>query len=274
VKIDKFYLFLIIILVFVSVVFWPTPKTPLVFDPGFSPSILTTTLPKKGFMVNYQKSLPILMYHYIRDPDLQSDGVGKNLSVSPSALEKHLKIIQSKGFKTATLADFANHKVFEPSVILTFDDGYGDFYTNAWPILTKYGARATVFVITDKIDRPGYLTSNQIQQLSSENIEIGSHSVSHPNLTNASDANINKQLEDSKVELEGITAKEVVSFCYPSGKYDEKVMQAVKKAGYSTAVTTDFDFASLEKYSIYALPRFRVKETTDLKQIFTDYHLK
>lgn len=213
------------------------------------------------------------MYHYIRDPDLQSDGVGKNLSVSPNSFESQLKIIQSKGLKTATLADFANNKVYEPSVILTFDDGYSDFYTHAWPILTKYGARATVFVITDKINRPGYLTSNQIQQLSSENIEIGSHSVSHPNLTNTGDANIKKQLEESKAELEGITAKEVVSFCYPSGKYNEKVMQAVKAAGFRAAVTTDFDIASLEKYTLYSLPRLRMKDTTNLTQIFNDYDL-
>lgn len=272
-KIDKFYLFLIIILIFASVVFWPTPRSPVIFDQSFSPSIIKTTLSDKDQLFNHQKSLPILMYHYIRDPDLQSDGIGKNLSVSPNSFESHLKIIQSKGFKTATLAEFATNKVYEPSVILTFDDGYSDFYTDARPILKKYGARATVFVITDKIDRPGYLTSNQIQQLSSENIEIGSHSVSHPNLTNTSDANIIKQLEESKTELEGITAKEVGSLCYPSGKYDEKVIQAVKIANYRAAVTTDFDIASLEKYTLYSLPRLRMKDTTDLVQIFKDYDL-
>ena len=141
------------------------------------------------------------------------------------------------------------------------------------PILKKYGARATVFVITDRINRPGYLSSNQIQELSSENIEIGSHSVSHPNLTNTGDANIKKQLEESKTELEGITAKEVVSFCYPSGKYNEKVMKAVKVAGFKAAVTTDFDIASLEKHTLYSLPRLRMKDSTNLEQIFNDYDL-
>lgn len=273
-KIDKFYFFLITILVCVLVIFWPIQKSLPFIDQNFSLFTITNPLSKEIVDVNHsQEAIPILMYHYIRDPDVQKSSIGKNLSVSPSSLEKHLKIIKAKGLTTTTLADWVNKKIVQPSIILTFDDGYSDFYTNAWPILKKYKARATIFIIKDKIDQPGYLTSNQIQKLSSQNVEIGSHSASHPNLTNISDANIKTQLEDSKSELEGITAKEVISFGYPSGKFDDRVIRAVKEAGYKIAVTTDSDVADLKNYTLYSLPRLRMKETTNFEKIFDDYNL-
>lgn len=271
-KIDKFYLVLVVVLLSSLIIFWPTRRSFLIFDQNtlfdLKPSSLTNTK-----RLSYQRQLPILMYHYIRQPNLQESNIGRNLSVSPSALEKQLQIIESHGLKTATLVEFIKNRILKPSVILTFDDGYRDFYTNAWPILKKYGARATIFVITDRIDQPGYLTSNQIQMLSSQNIEIGSHSVSHPNLTNASDLNVRKQLEDSKSEIESIIAKEVTSFSYPSGKYDERIIHAVLDAGYWSAVTTDSAAVFLDDYNLYSLPRLRVKETTDLEKMLDESNL-
>lgn len=272
-KIDKFYLVSTVILLSSLIIFWPIRRSFWIFDQNLSLFSLKPSFPKDTERLNYQRQLPILMYHYIREPNLQESNIGRNLSISPGALKKQLQIIESHGLKTATLAELTKNRILAPSVILTFDDGYTDFYTNAWPILKKYGARATVFIITDRIDQPGYLTANQIQTLSSQNIEIGSHSVSHPNLTNASDLNVQKQLEDSKSEIESIIAKEVTSFSYPSGKYDERIINAVFKAGYRSAVTTDSAAILLDDYNLYSLPRLRVKETIDLERMLDELNL-
>lgn len=224
--------------------------------------------------VGAPQEVPILMYHYVRDPDILpiEDSVGRSLSISSARLISNLNTIQAKGLKTATLRELAEGKINHPSVILTFDDGYEDFYRSGWPILKKYQAKATIFIISSKVGRPGYLSAGQIQELRHGGIEIGSHTVSHPNLTNTSAGNLEIQLNRSKTDLESIIGGKVVSFAYPSGQFNEKVIDQLKESGYISAVTTIEDVAQTENsnQSIYTLPRIRIKEKTDLRQILTD----
>lgn len=124
-------------------------------------------------------------------------------------------------------------------VVLTFDDGYKDFYTNAFPILKKYKFKSTIFIITDKVGQNGYMTWEDLSELSESGlVEIGSHSISHPDLSKTSESLQKEQLLKSKSEIETNLGIEVVSFCYPSGKYNETTLRLLPITGYKYAVTT------------------------------------
>jgi len=124
-------------------------------------------------------------------------------------------------------------------IILTFDDGYRDFYTDAYPILLKYRAKATVYVISGFIGFKNYMTKEQIREIAQNRlVEIGSHTVHHVSLKFAPIEEVQKELIESKNELSVLTGLPVISFAYPNGSYDDKAVNAVKEVGFKTAVAT------------------------------------
>ena len=111
-------------------------------------------------------------------------------------------------------------------ITFTFDDGCLSTYTKAFPILEKYSYPATVFIITSTLGEPGYMTIEQVLDLADKGWEIGSHTVSHPDLTQLTDYQLNYELLESKRYLESFGLK-VENFASPYGKYDERVIKAV-----------------------------------------------
>lgn len=127
-----------------------------------------------------------------------------------------------------------NLSVCPPQAMITFafDDGYLSTYTKAFPILQKYGYPGTVFVVTSYINQPGYLDAFQILELSKNGWEIASHSVTHSDLTQLSDAQLDYELRVSKEYLENLGLK-VESFACPYGKYDERTIKAISHYYFS-----------------------------------------
>jgi len=116
---------------------------------------------------------------------------------------------------------------------ITFDDGLESVYSIALPELENVGATATVFVISDLVGkryqgRP-VMTSQMLRSLVSKGWEIGSHTLTHPNLTELSDSQLMKEIKDSKKSLQDITSKKVVSLAYPFGAYDNRVKAIVAR---------------------------------------------
>jgi peptidoglycan/xylan/chitin deacetylase (PgdA/CDA1 family) len=153
--------------------------------------------------------------------------------------------LAQNGFHPITLEDlnaYLNGERGLPArpVILTFDDGYADFYTTALPILRRHDFRAVAYVVSGFIGRPGYMTAAQVQAADRAGIEIGSHTVDHVNLTTQSSGNLRYELTASKQALEHLLGHPVLSFCYPSGRFNARVVAAVRAAGYRDATTTMF----------------------------------
>ncbi len=210
-------------------------------------------------------SIPILMYHHIRDYDNPEDKIGTNLSVSPQEFINQLNLIENKGYKTVTFEEILNNHLPDKPIILTFDDGYLNFYQNAYPELKKRNLKAASYIITNSIGGGAYMNSNQIKEISNNGIEIGSHTISHPDLSKLSNEKAEREIFESKKILEVLLNKKIVSFCYPSGKYDETTKELVKDAGYSYAVTTNGGIAKLGSGD-YELNRYRVNKGTDISR--------
>lgn len=216
--------------------------------------------------------IPILMYHYIRDYNDSKDKIGTNLSVSPQKFEEQLRWLKDNNYQTInprdladpdkkSLSQISNLKL--KSVILTFDDGYRDAYTEAFPILKKYGFKGVFYIITDYVEKPEHASWNELKQMKQEGMIIGSHTVSHPDLTKQYQNGLVKQLKESKITLEETLAIQVSDFCYPAGKFDEDVIAVLKETGYQTATTTQFGIAD-QNSDLLKLPRIRMTNETNL----------
>ena len=184
--------------------------------------------------------IPVICYHSInKDPSGKSP-----IIISPEKFRQHLKAIKDNGYTTLTMTQFNDYilgdkPIPEKSVLLTFDDGYMDNYTNAFPILKEFNMNATIFVISSYLDGKEYMSPSNVKEMSDYGIDIESHTVSHLRLSELSYEQQLNELKNSKDALEKLTNKPVVSIAYPEGKYNEDTTKAVKEAGYSMGFTID-----------------------------------
>jgi peptidoglycan/xylan/chitin deacetylase (PgdA/CDA1 family) len=207
-------------------------------------------------------SMPILMYHHIRDFNDPTDAIGTNLSVPPKKFADQLDLLKSKGYTTITLRDLDKKSIPAKPIILTFDDGYDNFYLNAYPELKKRGMTATIFIITGDIGKSEYMNESEIKELNSNGIEVGSHTISHPDLRTLSTAKAQNEIANSKETLEKLLGNKVISFCYPSGKFTEETVSILKNSGYEFAVTTNSKLTTFE--NLLELNRYRVNNDTSI----------
>jgi peptidoglycan/xylan/chitin deacetylase (PgdA/CDA1 family) len=209
-------------------------------------------------------SIPILMYHYIRVVTDPNDELGFNLSVTPDKFAKDLDYLQDRGYTTINFSDIENGNIPEKSIILTFDDGYEDFYRNAYPELKKRGMTAVSFIIVNK-NSEGYMKREEIKELSDNGIEIGSHTLSHPDLSTLTKERAKKEITESKTKLEEIINRKVISLCYPSGKFTEETSDIAKEADYQFATTTKSGIGQFK--TPFSLSRYRMGPNTDISRL-------
>ena len=189
--------------------------------------------------------VPILMYHYVSaNPRYPGDPVRTCLSVTPAAFAAQLRYLRKAGYITITLDDLAralrDRAPLPPKpVILTFDDGYQDFFDNAYPLLKQYDDRATVYIITGKVGHPGYMTWDELRTLSASLLmTIGAHTRTHPDLALLSPRRSWDELAGSKADLEARLGMAVRHLAYPAGEYSPATIEQAAEIGFETAVTT------------------------------------
>lgn len=207
-------------------------------------------------------SLPIIMYHHIRDFNDPNDQIGTNLSLSPTDFAKQLDLIIERGYTTINFQNILENNIPSKSVILTFDDGYENFYQNAYPELKKRNMKAISYVIVNNIGKGNYMNREQIIEIEQNGIEIGSHTLSHPDLAISSDTKATKEIVDSKAYLESLVGKKIISICYPSGKHSSATEDIIQNAGYIFAVTTKSGIAAFA--NPFILNRYRVNNGTSI----------
>ncbi len=187
--------------------------------------------------------LPILMYHYIRNPpSTRTDMLGYRLSVSPQVFQSQMDWLEANGYHPV---DFNDVRAYFSGVrplptkplVITLDDGYTDLYTTAFPILAAHRFKAVAYIVSSFVGQPRYVTRDQILEMDGGGIEIASHTVDHADLARSSFASVTFQVVQSKRWLEQLVGHPVIDFAYPSGQFNAQAIAALKLAGYDTAVT-------------------------------------
>jgi len=203
------------------------------------------------------------MYHHIGDPPPGVRGHEIELWVGREAFAAQMAYVGKAGYQVVSAGELAagfqrERGLPRKPLVLTFDDGYEDFYTQAWPVLREHGLTATIFVCSGIVGRAGHLTWDQLRQLVAAGIEVGSHGVTHRPLTTMTPAGVRRELVDSKRTIQDQIRAPVRVFSFPTGRHNRHVVLAVELAGYDAAVTTDMGVVQRTSHP-YELKRTRVR---------------
>jgi len=214
-----------------------------------------------------QYVVPIIMYHKIDGNSLRS-----RLSVSPESFRRQMRFLKNHHYNIVRLEDLAGmvrKNRFPPKTIaITFDDGYENNYLNAYPVLRELGLHATIFIITAMVGTEGYLTWDQILEMSESGvIIIGSHTMTHPWLPDQPDQRLDSEIMGSKRSIESHLGKKAEAFSYPSGGFNQDVRDKVIKSGYKIAVATN-PGRRYPKHDLFAMKRLRISGTSDNLFVF------
>ena len=180
----------------------------------------------------------ILEYHKVNDWSQDA------YTVPTAEFAAQMDELLAQGYTTISLLDFLRAKkgkqpLPEKPLILTFDDGYIDNYTDMLPILEARGMKGTVFMVTNNIGKPGYLSWRALKDMETRGIEIGSHTANHIPLTEMPPADAENELRVSKLIMEWNGLRTVFVFSYPNGKYADYITELLKQNEYLAAVTGD-----------------------------------
>ena len=237
-----------------------------------TPSSVKNVLPFQKPAEDEVFKFPVFNYHHIRPmPSVASSTINERaFIVSPEMLEEHIKYFLDNDYKIVPVSDLIKYydtgaPLPKKAVALSFDDGYLEHYQNAFPILKKYNVKATFFIPTGWVssaEHLGNLTWPEIQEMSRAGMEFGSHAVFHSNLTKLSDEALKKELEESKKILEEKIGRPCDILSYPGGNYDERVIEAVKIAGYQGAGTVYKIIEQAPKYR-FTIRRFHADDNME-----------
>lgn len=184
----------------------------------------------------------VLMYHRVlRKRDIPRD-LHPGMYVTSDDFERHARYLAAH-HQVLTLEEFAEwlegtRQCDRVPCAITFDDGWEDNYTEAFPILQRYRLPATIFLITDAVGTPGMLTWRQVQEMEAAGVTFGSHTASHPVLTAVDEERIRQELTKPIPCLRQQLRKPSGWFCYPKGAYDERSLRIAKEL-YAAAVSVD-----------------------------------
>jgi peptidoglycan/xylan/chitin deacetylase (PgdA/CDA1 family) len=157
----------------------------------------------------------------------------------------------------------------EKSVALTFDDGCETDLITAAPILLQAGFHATFYVTTGFLDKPSYMSTAQLRQLSDLGLEIGCHSMTHPYLDDIGADELRREVVDARLRLQDVTGSAVDHFSCPGGRYDERTVTLAKQTGYRSLATSrvHMNFASTDTFALGRVPVMRATGLTDFENI-------
>jgi peptidoglycan/xylan/chitin deacetylase (PgdA/CDA1 family) len=194
--------------------------------------MIAQTLPAQKMQMIHE--VPVLCYHQVRQHTSNDGKIARAYTVTPELFAAHMRMLHDSCFHTvlpAQLYEYYTNGAPLPHrpVVITFDDNTLSQFTNALPVLNKYGFKATFFVMTVAIGKPGYMNTAQLKQLHTEGHTIGCHTWDHQDLRKLPADQWTKQLDDPLKTLNGITGKPIVDFAYPFGAWNENAILQIKQ---------------------------------------------
>jgi peptidoglycan/xylan/chitin deacetylase (PgdA/CDA1 family) len=210
--------------------------------------------------------IPILEYHRIVPAD-ESGGSLAGLHITPQAFAAQMGGLAAAGWHTITLEALAidlegGRKPPPRTFVVTIDDGYGDGYTYAFPILQAHGFVATYFVITGRIGRPANLSALEISALAAAGNEIADHTVSHIDLDLVKGAGLDHEIADAAATIEAITGQWPRTLAYPLGGHDARVVNAVAACQIMLMAVTSTEGTQETWAGRFVVPRIKIRPAT------------
>ena len=209
--------------------------------------------------------VPVLCYHQIRTPTGADSAVDRQYIVSPSVLDKQLQALADAGYTPISGTDYVAHMARGKTlprkpILLTFDDASGGQFTKALPILKKHHFKATFFVMTVVLGKPGWMTKGQVKALDRAGMTIGAHTYDHKAVPEYTSDDFETQFDAPGRELRKIVGHKVELFAYPFGSYSSNAIKPTFSAGYRAA----FQLADkLDKaHPLWSIRRIIVPELT------------
>lgn len=202
--------------------------------------IFIVTFSCVSLWVSRRYIVPIMMYHHVNE-SIETEP----MIVSADLFRWQMEYLREHRFRVISLDRFVDakingRKIPKKSVVITFDDGFEDNYTYAYPILKEFGFPATIFVPSSQLGLDGQMTLEQLKEMAADDlITIGSHTREHLYLPDLEPPEQKTEILGSKEELEKLLNIEVDHFAYPVGGFDETSKKFVKESGYKSASTTN-----------------------------------
>ena len=231
---------------------------------------------------------PVILYHKIDKP--ARDSLLRGAFTPPARFARQMAFLKKQGFIFYTASEltehFREHGAFPPGAItLTFDDGWKDNYTNAFPVLRRLGIKATIFLVPScigqvsrKVQGEGegaraHLSREEILEMSEHGIEFGSHSMNHKLLDRISPQEVEIEVREAKRQLEDLLQKPCKVFAYPAGYFSDAARKVVKDAGHIAAFSTHYgpedhlDVFALNRTEILRRDRFLFQFARKIKTL-------
>jgi len=222
------------------------------------------------------QGIPVLLYHHVSDQETDMS----ELTVSTAEFSRQLRLLRIHGYQTITLEQLGSfmrgERIALPDkpILISFDDGYADNYTQAFPILKEIGFRATIFMVGINFDRANRLTSSQIREMAANSIEIGAHSMTHRDLTRLSRTDLRYEVVGSKQKVEQVVRAEAGYFAYPGGFYNLAALEAVESAGFQGAFSVLPGLNRPDRDNIYLLRRIPIFRFTNFDRLLAKMEIR
>ena len=214
---------------------------------------------------------PILMYHYVDYMPPYPDTIRIGLTVEPEMFEAHLDALIAGGYTVIRMVDLWNAistggPLPPRPVVLTFDDGYDSAYRFAYPALQKRNLTGMFFIITGQVGNFGYVTWPQLVEMQAAGMEIGNHTVHHPDLWWLDYSQRLAEIDGAAQTLADQLGKRPQFFAYPIGHYNTYIADIVQNTGHLAALTTHFGTLHSAAYP-YWLDRVRIDNTVTAQSL-------
>jgi peptidoglycan/xylan/chitin deacetylase (PgdA/CDA1 family) len=219
-------------------------------------------MPKKS------KNINILLYHQIGETPTNDTNL--DCFCTKTEFYRQMDFLKQSNYSVISLNEaldlvFKNKEITENYIVLTFDDGCEKFYDTTFPILDSFNFPAAVYPITgflgDVLTMRGrsyphlkILSESMLIELSKVGVEIGAHTVNHLRLTSVTKSEVRYEISYSKIYLEQLLGKEIDSFSYPHGDYNNETIKLVQESGFTSALTCNYGILS-GTHSIFEIPR-------------------
>ena len=206
--------------------------------------------------------VPILLYHYVEHVKDKKDTIRQSLNIYPETLKSQIETLKNAGYIFVTPSDLG--KVLDgeaenfpkKTVILSFDDGYMDFYTDVFPILKEENVKAVAYIVPNFLNRPNFMFSFQLKEVAkSPLVEIGAHTMDHYALAGMEKNKARYEIAESRKVLQKELGLPINSFAYPYGSFDKQAIELVREAGFIDAVSTipDINNTNQTRFYLYRL---------------------